>query len=385
MNQYKYMLEGFDDEWIDAGSKRFVSYTNLPYRNYTFRVIASNSDGVWNTKGIDIKIKVKPPFWSTFWFRILAILLVLGAIAFMVKNRVTVAQRQKEILEEKFETSSKELEEARLKLDNQHAEIVIQKRELLQREKDQESLIWFNQGLGIFSDLISKNRENLTGLCQEVIEKLVDYVEAQQGGVYLLDAELENKKKLNLIAHYAFSESRINKNFEIGEGYVGSCFVDNEFVEVDNLTENYSVLSSGLGKVSLKHLVLAPLRVNEECIGVVELGSFKKIKGYRISFIEKLMETFASTISTEQANMRLKKLIEQSTKQSKELAENEEQLRLNLEEIMATQEESTRREDELIKLAEESATREEMLSQEIESLKNKISELTGQPFENQAN
>ena len=117
LNQYKYKLEGFDNDWIDAGNKRFVSYTNLPYKNYTFRVIASNSDGVWNTKGIDVKIKVKPPFWSTIWFRILAILLFWGAIAFMVKNRITVAQRQKEILEEKFETSSKELEEARLQLE----------------------------------------------------------------------------------------------------------------------------------------------------------------------------------------------------------------------------------------------------------------------------
>ncbi len=137
-------------------------------------------------------------------------------------------------------------------------------------------------------------------------------------------------------------------------------------------------MRSGLGSDYVKHLLLAPLKINDQCIGVVELGSFKKIRGYRVSFVEKLMETFASIINTERANTKLKKLIEHSTFQANELAESEEQLRLNLEEIMATQEESSRREDELIKLAEEAATREEMLNHEIEELKNRIEALTRQ-------
>jgi two-component system sensor histidine kinase ChiS len=381
LNNYKYKLEGFDDDWINVGTKRFVSYTNLPYKAYTFRVIASNSDGIWNTEGLTVKIRVRPPFWSTIWFRILMGIILIWGIIYLVHKRVTIAQHQKQLFEEKFEASSKELEEARLQLDNQHAEIVIQKRELLQREKDQESLLWFNQGLGLFSDLISRNREDLTKLCQVIVEKLVEYVEAQQGGVFLLNSEDDENQYLELIASYAHADSRINKQFSIGEGYVGACFMDKKFIEIDNLTENYAALHSGLGKVALKHLVLAPLNINDQCIGVVELGSFRKIKGYRVSFIEKLMETFASTIITEQANIRLKKLIDRSSLQAKELAENEEQLRLNLEEIMATQEESARREDELIKLAEESATREEMQNQEIEILKNQLEKLTGQPSE----
>ncbi len=71
LNRYKYKLEGFDKDWIDIGNKRFVSYTNLPYRSYKFRVLASNSDGVWNNKGLEVKIRVKPPIWATIWFRIL--------------------------------------------------------------------------------------------------------------------------------------------------------------------------------------------------------------------------------------------------------------------------------------------------------------------------
>ncbi len=380
-NKYKYKLEGFDKEWIDAGNKRFVSYTNLPYQTYTFYVRASNSDGIWNNQGMSIKIKVKAPFWATIWFRILCGLVLAGLIFYLIRNRLSREERQKKIIEDKFNASSKELEVARQQLENQHEEIVIQKRELFQSQKDQESLLWFNQGLGLFSDLISKNRESLSQLCGEFIEKLVDYVEAQQGGIFLFQQD-DEEMPLHLVAHYAYSISRQDQKISVGEGYVGTCYKEMKFLEIDNLTDRYSVLNSGLGNMPVKHLVLAPLMVNNNCIGVIELGSFKKIKGYRISFIEKLVETFASTILTEQANNRLKILIEQSTLQAKELSENEEKLRKNLEELMAAQDESSNREDELIKMAEEAATREEMMSQEIEMLKNQIGLLSSQPSSN---
>jgi len=273
------------------------------------------------------------------------------------------------------------LEEAQKQLELQHEEITIQKRELKLRENDQENLLWFNQGLGMFSDIISKHKDDLASLCQTTIDKLVEYVDAQQGGVFLLNDEKEDDQYLELIAHYAFSDEKIHRQFKIGEGYVGTCFNENQFMEIDNLTESYSVLQSGLGNQYLKHLLFAPLKINEKCIGVVEIGSFKKIKGYRVSFIEKLMETFASIINTQRANVKLKKLIDFSTAQAKELEEREEQLRLNLEEIMATQEESTRREDELIRMSEQAAKREEDLRQQIDILKNKIQELTGNPYE----
>jgi ligand-binding sensor domain-containing protein len=375
-NKYRYKLEGFDKDWIDAGNRRFVSYTSLPYRTYIFRVVASNSDGIWNETGSSVKIKVRPPFWATLGFRVFMILALLSGVYYVVRKRLNIEQQQKQIFEKKFENSSKELQEAQEKLELQHNEIVVQKRELILREKDQENLLWFNQGLGLFSDLISKNKDDLAQLCSVFIQKLVEYVEAQQGGIFLINDDREEEPFLELVAHYAFSLERTHHHFVPGEGYVGTCYTSKQFMEIDNLTEEYTEIKSGLGSEYLKFLLFAPLKINDQCIGVVELGSFRKIKGYRVSFIEKLMETFASIINTERANAKLKRLIEQSGLQSKELAESEEQLRMNLEEIMATQEESARREDELIKLSEESATHEEMLSQEIEMLKKKIAELT---------
>ncbi|MBN2426651.1 MAG: response regulator [Calditrichaceae bacterium] len=64
-NLYKYKLEGFDSKWSSPGYKREVTYTNLAPGEYSFKVIASNNDGVWNNKGASLKLIINPPFWRT--------------------------------------------------------------------------------------------------------------------------------------------------------------------------------------------------------------------------------------------------------------------------------------------------------------------------------
>ena len=74
--RYRYILEGFDKEWTQAGSRRNAYYTNLPPRRYRFRVQAANEDGVWNEEGAELSFVVKPPFYRTLWF--------LGIIAMLL-------------------------------------------------------------------------------------------------------------------------------------------------------------------------------------------------------------------------------------------------------------------------------------------------------------
>ena len=69
--QYAYKMEGLDKDWNEVGNRRFASYTNVPPGDYTFRVKATNSDGVWNEQGAALGIIIPPPFWQTTWFRLL--------------------------------------------------------------------------------------------------------------------------------------------------------------------------------------------------------------------------------------------------------------------------------------------------------------------------
>ena len=65
--QYRYQLQGFDHDWIDAGNRRAAFYTNLPPGNYRFRVLAANNDGVWNTAGASF-VRMLPHYYQTWWF-----------------------------------------------------------------------------------------------------------------------------------------------------------------------------------------------------------------------------------------------------------------------------------------------------------------------------
>jgi ligand-binding sensor domain-containing protein/anti-sigma regulatory factor (Ser/Thr protein kinase) len=89
-NQYKYMLEGFDKTWINAGTRRFANYTNLEPGEYKFRVLGSNNDQVWNSKGASVSFIIYPPFWRTWWFYLLVLAFGAGIILSVHKYRISV-------------------------------------------------------------------------------------------------------------------------------------------------------------------------------------------------------------------------------------------------------------------------------------------------------
>jgi len=91
---FKYRLEGFDSDWIDAGTKRDVSYTNIPPGHYTFRVIASNNDLVWNPSGAEFQFYLRPHFYQSYSFYSLCAVFV-GLIAWAL-YRLRMRQIQSE-------------------------------------------------------------------------------------------------------------------------------------------------------------------------------------------------------------------------------------------------------------------------------------------------
>jgi signal transduction histidine kinase/ligand-binding sensor domain-containing protein len=93
--RFKYRLEGLDRGWVEAGTRRTAYYSHLAPGEYTFRVIAANSDGVWNTEGATVSIVVRPPFWSTWWFLSLVALAVLGLAFLGYEYRVLRLKRAK--------------------------------------------------------------------------------------------------------------------------------------------------------------------------------------------------------------------------------------------------------------------------------------------------
>jgi diguanylate cyclase (GGDEF)-like protein len=119
--RFKYQLEGYDHEWVEAGSRRVAYYTNLSPGKYRFRVIASNDDGVWNERGASVNIRLEPRFYQTQFFffacLLLAILMVLGANRLntrLIRNRAALLKRLVDERTEELRKSQRELEQLAL-------------------------------------------------------------------------------------------------------------------------------------------------------------------------------------------------------------------------------------------------------------------------------
>jgi len=100
-NRYRYLLEGYDEEWMETdAANRNIRYTNLSPGDYTFRVIASNNDGLWNRIGKAITFHIHPPWWRTWWATLLYILLGLALLAairqYELGRRLARAEAQKQ-------------------------------------------------------------------------------------------------------------------------------------------------------------------------------------------------------------------------------------------------------------------------------------------------
>ncbi len=129
-NQYAYKLDGFNPEWIFSGTNHGASYTNLDPGEYTFRVKASNNDGLWNEEGASVKIVITPPFWKTLGFKIVAILFMVFTILLIYYIRFRQIINRNKYLNEQVLERTKEINEKNAILLDQTEEMKSQRDEL---------------------------------------------------------------------------------------------------------------------------------------------------------------------------------------------------------------------------------------------------------------
>lgn len=111
-NQYSYMLEGFDENWVDAGNERRITYTNLDGGQYVLKVRAANSDGAWNSTGIEIPLTVAYPPWKSWWAYTLYVAALVAAALVFWRYQAEKLKRESEYsrrLEEEVHERTREL------------------------------------------------------------------------------------------------------------------------------------------------------------------------------------------------------------------------------------------------------------------------------------
>ena len=160
-NRYRYKMENFDKAWTEVDANhRQATYTNLNPGIYIFKVIASNNDYVWNEEGTSIKIIISPPFWKTWWFRLIGALFIISALMVIYLIRVTQIQKRNIFLEKEVHERTRELNDKNKLLVDQATELNESNTLLEERqqkiEEQSEELSSANEQLLITNEQLSE-------------------------------------------------------------------------------------------------------------------------------------------------------------------------------------------------------------------------------------
>ena len=160
-NRYRYRIVGLIDSWIDHGSEQSVSLSGLAPGNYRFEVLGSNNNGVWSEEPAVVSIAIRPPFWATWWFRMLVVAIVAGIVFAIYRYRM---QR---VLE---------MHRMRIRIaDDLHDDI--------------GSRV---SSIALMLDYLGKQRDKADGELHKVSERARDVVDALRETVWVVDAEKDS-------------------------------------------------------------------------------------------------------------------------------------------------------------------------------------------------
>ncbi len=241
------------------------------------------------------------------------------------------------------------------------------------RIREDEIRNWSTHGVALFNDILRMDNNNLEKLCLNIIRNIIQYLSANQGGIFLMDKE-EESTYLDLVAAYAFDRQKfLKKRIGIGEGLAGTCALEKKTILLSRIPEDYMEITSGLGGAKPSCLLIVPLKKDEEVLGVLEIASFNPFKPHEVEFVEKVAESIASAMITVRLHLQTSQYLERFQQQAEEMKAQDEELRQNIEELQATHEQMERMK------AEEDARNQKMMKEVEDNRKLLISLLNEIP------
>lgn len=204
------------------------------------------------------------------------------------------------------------------------------------RRKEKE-LTWITEGKDMISRVLRIHNE-IDELSFQVLKSLSKYIDAVQGALYLYDNE---KEKIRNVALYAYNRRKYHhQEFALGEGLVGQCAYEMDYVYRTEIPEDCTTITSGLlGDQKPASLLLVPLITNEELQGIIEFAFLEpRIPKLTIQLMLELGEIIARTLFNLQVNMKTRILLEESRKMTSELQLNEQVMKHNARKMLSTQE-----------------------------------------------
>ncbi|QMU69705.1 HAMP domain-containing protein [Streptacidiphilus sp. P02-A3a] len=204
-------------------------------------------------------------------------------------------------------------------------------RETIMANEEQD---WLKSGLARISGLM-QGRRDLSVVAELIMDELTPLVSAQYGAFYLAE-ETGKETHLNLIGSYARPAGTAGTRFKLGESFVGQAARSKRTIAVDSLPAGYVSVSSGLGRAEPISLVVLPIVVEEQVLGVIELATVQEFTQVHRDFLEQLREAIGVNVNTITANARTDELLGESQRLTAELQTRSEELQARQEELQSS-------------------------------------------------
>jgi PAS domain S-box-containing protein len=208
---------------------------------------------------------------------------------------------------------------------------------------------WTNEGIALFGELL-REYNDIQALYDELIANLVKYIMANQGGIFILEDLDPKNPMLELKSVYAYDRKRfVERTIRPGQGLIGQAWLEKDVIYLENASDAYIQISSGLGKANPRSLLIVPMISSDSIVlGALELASFKVFESYEIDFVKRVGEMIVSAISSIKNNQKNRILLEEAQKATEQLRFQEQEMRQNLEQLMQAQADMTQNQAELI-------------------------------------
>lgn len=221
--------------------------------------------------------------------------------------------------------------------------LVAIKNNLIKIKEEEKKQNWSSEALGKFVEIL-RSSNVIKELSNNVIKSLVGIINANQGAIYIANKDDSGTEFLELQSCYAYNRTKyMAHQLAIGEGLIGQAYLEKETIYLKDVPDNFVKITSGLGEANPRNVLIVPLKLNDEIVGLIEVASFKEFSNHEITFVEKICENIAHTISSIRISEHTRKLLTESQELTEQMRAQEEELKQNQEQLQATQEEITRK------------------------------------------
>ena len=177
-----------------------------------------------------------------------------------------------------------------------------------------------NLGVVEIDSQLRRHFDSVQDFAFNIITAIVNYLDADIGSFYSIESENDNRF-IELKASHAYGKKHFSKKrIEIGEGLIGTAYLEKEITYLTEIPDNYIKIETGIGVAKPRCIIIVPLvDANEVLVGIIEIASFKIMEEYKIKFLENISTHIATAIVQKKIQQETKELLQQSQKLASEI------------------------------------------------------------------